>query len=186
MSQRFISVTDADVAKLLCAGAIGVIPTDTVYGLVARAADPRAIERLYSVKKRTSQPGTIIAHSIADLARLGLNEFELDQAAAYWPDRVSVVIDAARVAPYLKQTRTSLAVRIPRDPLLQRLLECTGPLMTTSANKPGCPTSTTIAAAEAYFGDEIDFYVDSGHIDGDRPSKIVGFDTNGDVTVFRP
>ncbi len=185
MSQRFNSVVDTGLVKLLHNGAVGVIPTDTVYGLVARACDQQAIERLYNVKKRPNQPGTVIAHSIDDLALLGLDRRELSRAAVYWPDSVSVIVDATHVASYLKRTRISLAVRIPRDPLLQRLLAQTGPLMTTSANKPGLPTSTSIAEAEAYFGETIDFYVDVGYVGGDNPSKIVGFDSKGNLTVFR-
>ena len=45
-------------------GAIGVIPTDTVYGVVARAADGKAVARLYELKKRDDKPGTLIAADI--------------------------------------------------------------------------------------------------------------------------
>ncbi len=45
-------------------GAVGILPTDTVYGLVARATDKEAVSRLYSLKGRDKKPGTIIAGNI--------------------------------------------------------------------------------------------------------------------------
>ena len=45
-------------------GEIAITPTDTVYGVVARAADPQAVARLYSLKHRERKPGTIVAASI--------------------------------------------------------------------------------------------------------------------------
>ena len=93
-----------------------MLPTDTVYGLVARAADPAAIQKIYDTKKRASQPGTLIASSINDLAKLGLDSSQLSLAAKFWPGQISVVVNADNVATYLKQTRDNLAVRIPDDP----------------------------------------------------------------------
>ena len=52
--------------------AMGVIPTDTVYGVVARAADEAAVARLYKLKHRDSKPGTVIAANIDQLVELGV------------------------------------------------------------------------------------------------------------------
>ena len=185
MPQLFTSVDNDELINILNGGGIGVLPTDTVYGLVARAADPVAIKKMYDIKKRADQPGTLIASSINDLVKLGLDSSQLSLAAKFWPGQISVVTNADNVAVYLKQTRDSLAVRIPDDPSLSRLLAQTGPLMTTSANVPGQPTSSTIAEAKAYFGDKVDFYVDGGTITNNQPSTIIGLNEHADVVVFR-
>ncbi|MFC2601874.1 MAG: L-threonylcarbamoyladenylate synthase [Candidatus Saccharimonas sp.] len=185
MPQLFTSVDNDELINILNGGGIGVLPTDTVYGLVARAADPVAIQKMYDIKKRADQPGTLIASSINDLVKLGLDSSQLSLAAKFWPGQISVVTNADNVAVYLKQTRDSLAVRIPDDPSLSRLLAQTGPLMTTSANVPGQPTSSTIAEAKAYFGDKVDFYVDGGTITNNQPSTIIGLNEHADVVVFR-
>ena len=183
MSQHFTSVTDQRVADLIRSGSIAVIPTDTVYGIVARAADEAAVARLYALKPRENQPGTLIARSINDLAALGLSLATLQRVEHYWPASLSVIIDAAAVPEYLKKTRTGLAVRIPEDPNLRALLAQTGPLMTSSANPPTLPTATTTDEAEAYFGESVPLYVDGGEI-RDRPaSTIVGFGPDGALTV---
>ena len=83
--------------NILNGGGIGVLPTDTVYGLVARAADPVAIQNMYDTKKRASQPGTLIASSINDLAKLGLDSNHLSLAARFWPGQISVVVNADNI-----------------------------------------------------------------------------------------
>ena len=165
---------EAVTEKLLKPAAVGVIPTDTVYGLVARAADPVAVERLYAVKKRDAKPGTLIAASIEDLEKIGLKHRYLKAVEQYWPGAVSVIIPAADPAlKYLHRGKMSLAVRIPKDSELQKLLAQTGPLVTSSANDPGEPTATTAAAAKAYFGDKIDFYIDGGDLSDHQPSTVI-------------
>ncbi len=183
--KHFHSVTDPELIDLLRRGAIGVLPTDTVYGLVAPARDKSAVSRMYAVKERPSQPGTTIGASIGQFEQLGFPYTPLAAANHYWPAPLSVVIDAAHVPAYLKVDRESLPVRIPDAPELLDLLSKVGALMTTSANHPGVPTATTIQAAIDYFGDTVDFYVDAGDL-GDRPpSTIIGFDADGQITIYR-
>lgn len=155
-------------------GAVGVIPTDTVYGVVAQAADKQAVIRLYELKKREGKPGTLIAANLKQLEELGLKHRYLKAVESYWPGAISVVIPAADPAlEYLHQSRMSLAVRLPADPKLQKLLEQTGPLITSSANAPGQPPASTIEQAKAYFGDQVDFYIDGGNLSGREPSTLI-------------
>ncbi|MCA9325204.1 threonylcarbamoyl-AMP synthase [Candidatus Saccharibacteria bacterium] len=159
--------------KLLEPGTVGVIPTDTVYGLVARAADPEAVQRLYHVKRRENKPGTIIAASVDQLVDLGLKKRYLTAVEQWWPAPLSVVIPCGPELNYLHQGKLSLAVRIPANDDLRELLARTGPLLTTSANSPGEPTATTVDEARAYLGDEVDFYKDGGNLTGHQPSTVV-------------
>jgi len=167
-------------------GAIGVIPTDTVYGVVARAADREAVGRLYQLKSRDHKPGTLIAANIDQLVDLGLKRRYLKAVEQFWPGAVSVVIPAADPAlSYLHQGKMTLAVRLPDDSKLQKLLAETGPLLTTSANPPGQPTATTIAQAKKYLGDQVDFYVDGGDLSGRQPSTLIRIIDDA-IDVLRP
>ncbi len=160
--------------QLQQAAAVGVIPTDTLYGLVARAEDPAAVERLYSLKKRESKPGTLIAASLSQMEKLGLKHRYLKAVEDFWPGAVSVIIPCADPAlRYLHRGKLSLAVRIPADSELRQLLDDTGPLLTSSANQPGQPPAATIAQARDYFGDAADFYIDGGDLSGRQPSTII-------------
>lgn len=161
-------------SKLSQPGAIGVIPTDTVYGVVARASDQEAVGRLYRLKKRENKPGTVIAASIEQIESLGLKRRYLTSVQQYWPGPVSVIIPCADPAlSYLHQGAMGLAVRLPADKNIRKLLEKTGPLLTTSANHPGQPTANTIKQAKEAFGDEVDFYADGGDLSRNKPSTII-------------
>ena len=184
MAQLFTSVTDKKLATLLHGGAIGVLPTDTVYGLVSVIA-PQPIERLYATKPRQSHAGTIIAASVDDLIALGLDETALQHVSHLWPAPLSVVIAAQHIPEFLREERGSLAVRILEDEVLRSLLRETGPLMTTSANKHGGKTAATIAEAQRIFGDSVDFYVDGGDLSNRPPSTIVMVDARGTITALR-
>lgn len=162
----------ADV--LLRPAAVVVIPTDTVYGLAARAADKAAVERLYGLKKRVAQPGTIIAANIEQLVELGIKQRYLKAVEQFWPNPLSVIIPCANPdVSYLHQGKMSLAVRIPKNKALCDLLLTTGPLLTSSANHPKEEPANTRQEAEKYFGDTVDLYVDGGDLSGHEPSTII-------------
>lgn len=155
-------------------GKIGVIPTDTVYGVVARAADQMAVKRLYELKRREQKPGTLIAASIDQLETLGLKRRYLTAVEQFWPGAVSVVIPVGNPAlMYLHQGKMSLAVRIPDHKELLELLKQTGPLVTSSANEPSEPTAVSRLQAEGYFGSRVDFYEDGGDLSDHQPSTII-------------
>lgn len=155
-------------------GAIGVIPTDTVYGLVARATDRRAVERLYEAKSREDKPGTLVAADISQLEELGLKHRYLKAVEDFWPGAISVIIPCGDPSlTYLHRGKMSLAVRIPDSKELRMFLQETGPLLTTSANHPGEPPATTAASAKEYFGDAVDFYADGGDLSDHEPSTII-------------
>ncbi len=164
----------ADVLKtIMTPGAIAVIPTDTVYGVVARAEDQAAVERLYTLKSREHKPGTIIAANREQLEALGLKHRYLKAVEQFWPGAVSVVIPCGPELTYLHQATFSLAVRIPDNPDLRALLAQTGPLLTSSANHPGEPTATTVEQARQCFGAQVDAYVDGGDLSAQLPSTVI-------------
>jgi len=169
----FTSLSDPEVVSLLKNGAVGVLPSDTVYGVMCRAADEKAVARLYEVKHRENKPGTLIAANIAQLVELGLKERYLKAVQHFWPGAVSVRIP--HYPPnYLVDIPTgTVAVRIPDNEPLLTLMEQVGPLQTSSANLTGQPVATQLAEAQAYFGDTVDFYVEGGDLSNRPPSTII-------------
>ena len=186
MNARILtSLDDPALPGMLNNGMIGIIPTDTIYGLVGAASNPDAIHRMYHIKERKRQPGTTIAANPGQLIKLGFPEATITEVAHYWPAALSVEMSAINIPEYLSTGQPVMAARVPDFDDLRSLLGKTGPLMTTSANKPDAPTATNIQAAIDYFGDEVDFYVDAGDR-GDRPpSTIIGFETDGQIIIYR-
>lgn len=168
MVKEFTSVVNS-----LAEGKVGILPTDTVYGLVCVASNKEAAQRLYGLKSRDKNPGTIIAANIEQIAELGIKIRYLKAVENFWPNPVSIIIPCGPDLSYLHLGKMSLAVRIPADKDLTNLLANAGPLLTTSANHPGEPPANTVQEAKKYFGGEVDFYVDGGNLSGNKPSTII-------------
>lgn len=169
----YTSLDNPEIERLLKSGGVGVLPADTVYGLMGSAMNSDAAARLYKLKHREKKPGTVIAASVDQLVELGLKRRYLAPVVQYWPGAVSVIIPCGPELSHLHLGMQSLAVRIPNDTGLLDLLKQTGPLLTSSANITGQPTATTLEQAQAYFGESVDFYVNGGDLSDRLPSTIV-------------
>lgn len=181
------SVSFEKTIPFLKLGKIGVIPTDTLYGLVASAMNPEAVERVYRVRGRDEgKPCIVLIADMSDLDRFGVEPGDPVSRCLeeWWPGKVSVVLSCPgeRFA-YLHRGTGAIAFRLPGDDALRSLLREAGPLIAPSANRQGELPATTVAEAEAYFGDDADFYVDGGALSGE-PSTVVKFE-DGKLTVIR-
>jgi L-threonylcarbamoyladenylate synthase len=174
-------------AKILQEGGVGIVPTDTLYGICASALNKLAVERIYRIKGRDeSKPFIVLVSSIDDLKRFGIKLSENQKAylASVWPGPVSVILPCAlKKLAYLHRGTETLAFRLPKSPKLRKFLSESGPLAAPSANPQGLGPARTIAEARKYFGDQVDFYISGGRKEG-KPSKIVSLVT-GEPVVLR-
>lgn len=175
-------------AEMLKQGAIGVIPTDTLYGIVACALNEEAVTRVYELKGRTlTKPCIILIPSFANLAEFGIQLTQERQKvlSKYWPGPVSVILSCGTDVPrFLHRDTFTLAFRFPENPKLKFFLEESGPLIAPSANPEGLAPATTIEEAKGYFGNKVDFYIDAGTRSG-MPSTIISLDEHDAVTIVR-
>lgn len=183
--QIFETITDAKLVSALKQGRIGVMPTDTVYGIVCAAQNESAVARLYAAKHREHKPGTVIAASPEQIVALGISAELVDAVKHVWPNPISVVLPCGDNLRYLHQGLHSLAVRIPADETLRKLLDSTGPLLTSSANQPGEVPASNMQEAQMYFGHTVDFYVDGQTSSVPVPSTVVRLDTAGQLEILR-
>ena len=142
-------------------GAIVVIPTDTVYGLAARADDADAMSRLFELKGREGSKS--IAVLVADLGQArSLTTHGLDRFAPHWPGPLTVVVPRADDAVlHIGTDSTTVGIRCPDDAFVRRLALEVGPIAATSANESGAPTPTSAAAIAALFP-SVSIVVDGG------------------------
>ena len=161
---------------------IGVLPTDTLYGLVCSALDEKAVEKLYQLKERNLKKPFIIL--ISSLKDLDLFKVKLpEKVKEFWPGKVSIVLPcASEKFTYLHKGLNSLAFRWPKDEFLRKILLKTGPLVAPSCNKEGEKPAETIKQAKEYFPN-LDFYINKGVLKG-KPSKIIKIE-DGKVIVLR-
>lgn len=169
---KVLDLTDPELIQVLASGGIAVLPTDTVYGICAVAADEKAVEKLYRLKSRESKPGTVIASSIDSLVDLGIKRRYLSAVEQYWPGAISIEIPHG--IGYLSQSTGRQAFRVVKEPIdLVRLLEKTGPLVTSSCNPPGKKPAINIDEAVKYFGRDVDVYVGGGDLSDRKPSTLI-------------
>jgi len=187
-SKKDINIEKVIVPILLESG-IGVLPTDTLYGMVGRALDKKTVERIYKLRKRDlKKPMIVLISSLNDLKIFGikLNSKQKKILAKFWPGKVSVVLDcSSKKFEHLHRGGKTLALRFPKDKNLISLLKKTGPLVVPSVNVVGEKPAEIFSEAKKYFGDKVDFYIDAGKMKS-KPSTLVSLDRNGNITVLRP
>lgn len=163
--------------EVLIQGEVAALPTDTVYGLCARALDPEAVERLYRAKGRTEEKGApvLIGHP-SQLALLAEPVPPRVRALmdALWPGSLTFILHAR---PGLPARLTGgagggVAVRLPAQNLCRALALIAGPFAATSANRPGEPPMRDASAVAVRFGPRVALILDGGHA-GDAPSSTV-------------
>jgi tRNA threonylcarbamoyl adenosine modification protein (Sua5/YciO/YrdC/YwlC family) len=166
------------------AGELVVLPTDTVYGLGADAFDPAAVRRLLDAKGRGREmPPPVLVGSAATLDALAsaVPAWVRVLVEHYWPGPLTVVVrEQSSLQWDLGDTRGTVAVRMPHDPVALELLGRTGPLAVSSANTTGQPAATDADQAAAMLADRVSVILDGGPTADDRPSTIV------DCTAARP
>ena len=159
------------------AGQCIVLPTDTVYGIGADAFNNDAVAKLLATKRRgPDMPVPVLVGSWTTIQGL-VREFS-DTAKilveAFWPGGLSIVVPEAPSLPWnLGDTRGTVLLRMPNQPLALELLQRTGPMAVSSANISGNPPALNAANAKQQFGDAVGIYLDGGDAQVGEPSTIV-------------
>jgi L-threonylcarbamoyladenylate synthase len=178
-----VAGVEAAVAALR-RGELAVLPTDTVYGIAADAFSPPAVTRLVEAKGRGREvpvPVLVGAWRTVD----GLAEVVTPKARAlveaFWPGPLTLVLRSApSLAWDLGETRGTVAVRMPLHPVALAVLEQTGPLAVSSANRTGLPAATDCAEAARQLGRAVQVYLDGGST-GEEPVLSTVVDLTGDA-----
>ena len=185
-------VTEA--ARALRAGALVVFPTETVYGIAANAADPKAIKRLRALKGREDAQPFTVHLARRDAASRYVNEPSAmlrRLARKLWPGPVTLLAEQAdpqqtelatlcgpeQLAEIYSNGRVGL--RCPQHPVAMRLLgEADVPVVASSANRRGGAPPTDLAGALADFGDRVEYAIDAGRTRHGVASTILAVQGN--------
>lgn len=179
---KMLQKNKIDISEIITAlknGAVLVLPTDTVYGLVCDAANEKAVEKIFEIKKRDkSKPLAIFVKDIEsakDLAIVG------EKGQKYLIDNKTTVILNAKekkLSPLIYKNET-IGIRIPNYNFLNLILkEFKNPLAQTSANISGNPAATKIKEVLKQFKDEDILIVDAGDLPKSEPSTIIDLTSN--------
>ena len=167
----------ASAAELLDHGGLAAFPTDTVYGIGCRADDAEAIGRLFAAKRRpVDKQVPILAASLEQAAALGylVDERVRSVAARWWPGPLTIVLRKPAAEGNADQ-EPSQAFRVPDHPVALALIERSGPLATSSANRSGEPETYDADDVMVAFADDdlLDAVVDGGRVSGGVASTVI-------------
>ena len=174
-------------AKVLLAGGVAVIPTDTVYGLAAHPDFPEAVDRLYTIKGREAKkPIALLAADVEVVERFGYQiTGKACELVKHWPGGLTLILSKSTLNSQLSTLNSAEGFRVPDHGWTRRLLaKCGGLLRVTSANLSGQRAATDAPAALADVGLSADIVVDDGISPGGVPSTVVKVD-GGHIEVLR-
>lgn len=168
----------SEATRVLRAGGIVAVPTDTVYGLAADLAAPGSIARLFAAKRRPVDQAVVLlladAGQAAGLAVWPPSAEAL--AAAFWPGGLTLVVaqlPGTRLPGELTGGRQTIGLRLPDHPAPRALAAALGPLPVTSANLSGLPEASDAMEILDQLGEVIDLILDGGPARGGSPSTVV-------------
>lgn len=182
----------ARASAILREGGLVAVPTETVYGLAARADKAEAVARIYEAKGRPSFNPLIVHVADLDQART-LADFSDEAEAlakAHWPGPLTLVLPRradAQLAEAVSAGLPTIALRMPNHPVMQALLRETGlPLAAPSANRSGFISPTCADHVLASLDGRIEAVLDGGSCDSGVESTIVAVRAGGKIEELRP
>lgn len=177
---------------ILLAGGLVAVPTETVYGLAARADSDAAVAAIYRAKGRPDF-NPLIVH-VADLAsaqKIADFDNRAEQLAAqFWPGPLTLVLprrEDAALASAVTAGLSTVALRCPAHPVMRELLTQIGiPLAAPSANRSGAVSPTTAAHVAESLGINVDLILDGGPCVQGLESTIIILRADACWQVLRP
>jgi L-threonylcarbamoyladenylate synthase len=170
MSNRGISLA----ASILKAGGVVAFPTETVFGIGALMAKPKAIQRIYKIKKRPkNKPLQVLVASLSQAKKLGkFGPQALFLAIKRWPGPLTLVVyKTKRVPKLITGGSDKVGLRIPKHRTIIELIRKCGPIAATSANMAGEKPSLTARAVRKKLKN-LDYYL-PGKVRTGKPSKVI-------------
>ncbi|MDI6731503.1 MAG: L-threonylcarbamoyladenylate synthase [Candidatus Margulisbacteria bacterium] len=172
-------------ANRLKKGSVIAFPTETVFGIGALLTKPKAIHKIYRLKKRPrNKPLQVLVATLEEAQKLGkFNEKALKLAKKRWPGPLTLVVYKTRLAPKVICGGTNkVGIRIPNHRTTLKLLKLTGPIAATSANMAGEKPALTTSEVRRQLP-TID-YILPGKVKLGKASKVINV-TKGNK-ILRP
>jgi L-threonylcarbamoyladenylate synthase len=154
-------------AKLLRAGEVVALPTETVYGLAANALDEKAVAKIFQIKCRPANNPVIVHVASLEMAKHCVNHWpgSADRLAkAFWPGPLTLVLPRAKEIPdAVAAGGATVGIRWPGHPFIQAVIrQCGFPLAAPSANLSSRVSPTNAEHVRKQLGGSIPLIVDGG------------------------
>lgn len=184
------------VVETLRAGGIVVYPTDTYYGIGCDLMNPRAIERVYQLKRRDkSKPFSFICSDLTNISQYAkVSNYAYRTMKRLLPGPYTFILEGSKLVPRIMLTkRRTAGIRVPDNAICLALVRELGhPIITTSATTVEGESFHDASLIHDHFGSQVDFVIDGSPVSGE-PSSIVALIGDspqiirrgaGDVSLF--
>ncbi len=172
-------------------GGVILYPTDTIWGIGCDATNPKAVEKIFAIKKRPgSQSMIILLHDVEMIKDYASDvpEIAYDLISNTRQPLTIIYQNAKNLATNIIAEDGSIAIRIVEKPFVAQLIEAFGkPIVSTSANISGRPAPIIFNKISDIIINGVDYVVnyDRDIIEGTQPSTIIRFNKNNDFTILR-
>ncbi|HWR91621.1 MAG TPA: L-threonylcarbamoyladenylate synthase [Desulfobacterales bacterium] len=184
------------VVEILTAGGIVVYPTDTYYGIGCDLMNPKAIERIYQLKRRDkSKPFSFICSDLTNISQYAkVSNYAYRTMKRLLPGPYTFILEGSKLVPKIMLTKRKTAgIRVPDNAICLALVRELGhPIITTSATTAEGEGFHDASLIHDHFGKQVDAVIDGSPVSGE-PSSVVSLidDTPqiirrgaGDVSLF--
>ena len=187
LSSKNYSNIIGKVVKILKKDGVVVLPTDTVYGLMADATNKKAVGKIFKIKKRQKEKWLPLfvkdLKSAKNIAKIDKKQERLLKSV--WPGKTTAVFKRKKGIKLYGVDKNTIAIRIPNYPLLNELLcKIKRPLVQTSANISGKKPLTNVKAIIKQFKKKPDLIISVGKLKSTKPSKVIDI-TGSQAKILR-
>lgn len=154
------------VCERLFCGEVGIIPSDTIYGISSLLGDEQK-RRIFDIKKRSEEKSLIVLSDFKNISSVAVG---YENILSLWPNPLTVILN--------KIGGGTIAVRIPKDDYLLSLIKEVGNIYSTSVNVSGSPALNSFNEIFSLFNDKVDFIVNREDVDRSTASTILDATTH--------
>lgn len=170
-------MNNLEIVNNLKEGKIGIVPTDTVYGIIADAFNEKAVDRVFKAKKRNyTKPFLILVSNKEMLQNVvkQIRENEIEIMNRFWPGPLTILFEKnENISDLVTSGSNYVAVRLPNNKFICDIIDKLGnPIVAPSANISSKPSAHKIEELEVELRKKVDFIVDGGTLNGCESTLI--------------
>lgn len=166
-----------EIVEVIKNGGVVIMPTDTIYGIIADATNEKAIQKVYEMKKRNeNKPMLMLVNGIKMLNQYvsSINDIENKLIDELWPGALTIIFNKKNVSDLLTGGLDTVGIRYPDNELLINIMnELNVPLLSTSVNVSGDASATCIGNINEAILNNVDYVYDVGECKGEASTIVV-------------
>lgn len=177
------------ISEIIKLGGIAILPTDTVYGIVADAENENAVKKIYEIKKREPANPVNILVSNKNMIKQVTKQITHNEEKIidnFFPGALTIIFEKnEKISQTITANKNTVGIRMPDNKMLLDLITYIGkPIVATSCNMANKPVLQDMQEIQREFKDKVECIVDGGNNINGTPSTIIQIEKN-ELKVLR-